>query len=244
MKGSEIWQWRHGDLTLVPTLPTAPLAVADSWLVEAGRAVGLRRHERRFAATAGLDAAFFQSVRDRIPATGRWFPRLEHRAGQNYLVVRPAPELRTSTVLHLPQHPDPRSHPGIKGPDLAVLGAWRARAQAAGADDAVLFTPEGFVVEAANAVLAWWEGGRLMVPTAPGQLPSVTLAATVALGVPVGRRAITVPELRAQPVWAGSSLHGWTPVHGWVDEGGCRYPARAPSAAAINTRLWERAEGL
>lgn len=235
-----LW-WREGRWVRVDTPPAGPPDVADSWLVDGGRAVGLVRHERRFARTAGEDDAFFRAVRGAIPTTGRWFPRIESRAGEKYLLLRRAPTLRSSTVLHIPEARDPRVRPEVKGPDLAALGQLRAQAQEAGADDAILVDAAGHVVEAANAVLGWWEGENFMVPPTAGQLPSVTLAQTAELGVPVGRRAVTAEELRGLPVWAGSSLHGWTPVRGWVDGVGFQ-AAEAPSTVGVNARLWGRAE--
>lgn len=252
MSGVERLGWNGGEL--VPTRADAPgrLRAADSWLVVDGRAVGLTRHERRFsgAARGGGDLmAFLAAVRMAVPTAGHWFPRIEARADGLLLILRPAPPLRSETVLQIPEHPDPRRVPTVKGPDLGILGELRARAQQAGADDALLSTPSGLVLETANSALAWWEDDILVLPPAElGLLPSVTVAQTEELGIPVRRRRVTVDEVLRRPVWVGSSLHGWTPVTGWVDPMGGRLEAaagRAPlTAAEVNTGLWRRAESL
>src|SRR5690606_10083461 len=112
-----------------------------------------------------------------------------------------------------------------KGPDLPVLGRLREQAQSHGADDAVLWSANGLIVEGANCALVWWERGGLMIPEHPDQLPSVTVAATGKMLGTLGRRPITLSELQGFPVWAGSALHGWTEVSSWVTSEGERFPA-------------------
>lgn len=188
---------------------TAP-DVVDSWLVAEGDVRNWELHRQRFGHPEFMDV-----VRARMPREGRWFPRVEKHGDELYLRVRPAPPLRTEMVLWVPPTPDPRREPRVKGPDLEVLGRLREQAQEFGADDALLWTPDGLVAEGAHCAVAWWEGGRLMVPEHPRQLPSTTVAATRERRE-VGTRPITVEELQTFPVWVGSALHGWTPVVRWV----------------------------
>jgi branched-subunit amino acid aminotransferase/4-amino-4-deoxychorismate lyase len=152
----------------------APVAAADSWLVAHGRVRALDRHQLRFAracAAAGRDGpgpddltGFWSAVVARLPRTGCWFPRVE-LAGPGppelRLLLRPAPPLGTTARLWLGDTADRRRVPRRKGPDLDRLTALRDRAVAAGADDALLTTPGGIVLEGATTSILWWEDGRL-----------------------------------------------------------------------------------
>lgn len=224
-----IYHW-DGSALVECAEPSTPPDVVDSWVHRDGhRCATEARHRERFAANvpgAGefLDAVFAHPW----PTEQAWFPRIEAHGHDLYLRVRPAPPVRTTTVLWIPPDPDPRRVPGVKGPDLAVLGELRRQAQSFGADDALLWTPDRLgrlVAEAANSAVAWWEDDHLMFPQHPGQLPSVTAGATADMISGVGSRPITVEELMACPVWAGSALHGWTEVVGWVGPAGEWLPA-------------------
>ncbi|MDO5512407.1 aminotransferase class IV [Corynebacterium sp.] len=203
-----MYRWDGSALVGCEEPDTAP-DVVDSWLVSEGTVRNWRHHCARFG-----NAEFMAAVREVLPGEGAWFPRVEKHGCALYLRLRSAPPLRSQTVLWVPPTPDPRRFPGVKGPDLAVLGELRAQAREHGADDALLWTPDGLVVEGANCAIAWVEDGRFMVPEHPRQLPSTTVAGTRELR-DVGSRPITVEELRTHPVWVGSALHGWTPVVGW-----------------------------
>ncbi|QGU04128.1 aminotransferase class IV [Corynebacterium comes] len=212
-----LWRWDGSGLVAAEEPESSP-DVVDSWLEHDGYVGSWHLHRERFSASLpGLDVTdFLAAVRPVVPHQGQWFPRIEAHGDDLYLRVRPAPSLRTSTVLHVPSRPDARRSPRVKGPDLALLADLRSQAQALGADDAVLYSADGLVSEGANCALAWWEEGRLMVPAHPDQLPSVTVAATAAICGGLGRRPVTAEELMRHPVWAGSALHGWTIVTGWV----------------------------
>lgn len=223
--------------------PAGAPDVADSWLEHDGYVGGWHLHRQRFSASLPAHDVrdFLDAVRARIPHQGNWFPRIEAHGDELYLRVRPAPPLRTTTTLWLPPTPDPRRTPRVKGPDLPVLGELRTQAQQHGADDALLHSAEGLVVEGANCALGWWEDDEFMVPAHPDRLPSVTVAAHTEILGPPGTRPITPAELRRFPVWAGSALHGWTEVDAWLTTGGKRLPARRAatpmSTEAVNTLL-------
>lgn len=237
-----LWRWNGTALVAAHEPGTSP-DVVDSWLERDGHVGSWHLHRRRFAASLpGLDVDdFLDEVRRRIPHEGQWFPRVEAHGEDLYLRVRPAPELRTGTVLWIPPTPDPRLFPLTKGPDLPALGELRAQARARGADDAVLYTEDGLVVEGANCALAWWEDGGLMIPEHPRRMPSVTVAATAEILGALGARPVTLAELRGFPVWAGSALQGWTEVTAWVNPDGVRSPAAGAelpmNAGAVNTLL-------
>lgn len=234
-------RWDRATLVPVEDPGTSP-DVVDSWLEHDGYVGSRYLHEQRFAGSLPRIEVgdFLTAVRRAVPHEGDWFPRIEAHGQTLYLRVRPAPPLRTRTVLWVPPEPDPRVAPRVKGPDLPVLARLRDQAQKQGADDALLWSAEGLVVEGANCALAWWEGGRLMIPEHPDQLPSVTVAATREMLDGVGQRAVTPAELRQYPVWAGSALHGWTEVVSWVGAEGMRaaaVTAQTPVSAAEMTTL-------
>lgn len=236
------WRW-DGTALVAAAEPDTAADVVDSWLEHDGYVGGWHLHQERFAASlSGLEVAdFLAAVRPAVPHQGQWFPRVEAHGKELYLRIRPSPPLRTATVLHVPSLPDARRFPRTKGPDLALLADLRTQAQALGADDAVLYSADGLVSEGAHCALAWWEDGRLMVPEHPDQLPSVTVAATAGILGGLGRRPVTVEELMRHPVWAGSALHGWTVVTGWVMADGDHLAAVAGktpmSTSEMNTLL-------
>ena len=214
-----LYRWDGSALVECAEPGTAP-DVVDSWLVRDGHVSHWHLHGERFG-----HPWFMHAVRGALPCEGLWFPRVEKHGDVLYLRLRPAPPLRTETVLWIPPSPDPRRAPRVKGPDLGVLGELRERAQEYGAHDALLWTPDRLVPEGANCAVAWWEDGELFFPEHPGQLRSVTAWATWEALTDTARRPISVEELLTLPVWAGSALHGWTEVVGWVGPSGDRVPA-------------------
>lgn len=231
------------------------LAVADSWLVDAGRVRAIDVHRARFFASAAeagfanetLLAAFWDSALGAIPPVHRWFPRVElwrvggtGRGGrwQLSLLVRLAPPLTTSVVLGTHDGPDPRSIPSRKGPDLDVLTGLRDAARPAGIDDLVLLGPGGEVVDGTTTALLWWRGGELRMP--PADLARVDSVTARSVRVLAAALRVTVSEERAAPddlagteLWAVNALHGIRVVTSW--RGG-------PALAAVPGRaeLWQR----
>jgi len=221
------------------------IAVAESFLVEDGRVRGLDRHRDRFyrgCAEAGLDpAAPWAAFERALPATGRWFPRLEMRGdGEPHVAVRPAPAREPEVVACLFDGPDPRRAPRRKGPDLERLGALRAQAARHGAGEALLRDSAGRLLEGAYTSLLWWEDEALCaVPDDAPILDGVTRALLLGIaaddGVPVRHRRPRADELTGREVWLTSALHGIRAVvpgpHGSLPAG------PAPRAAAWQTRL-------
>jgi hypothetical protein len=113
---------------------TWTLLAADSWLVVDGRVRAFERHQARFADAAGqvgvgdlVTAEFWASVVEKIPKLGEWFPRvdvLEPTTGGSRMLafrLRPAPPRTRELRVFIPPYSDPRSTPGRKGPDIALL---------------------------------------------------------------------------------------------------------------------------
>jgi len=209
------------------------LQVADSWLVADGRVRAFAAHTRRFSAACaelfgietGTTREFMQAAAARLPAQGRWFPRAELAIASGtprlQLWIRPAPPPGRTVRLWLPAVPDARTCPRIKGPDLDWLARQRAAAVAAGADEAVLLSPSGAVLEGATTTILWWRGDELCAPAEDaGVLPGITRLVLLDLAASIGASisfSSPVPaELAGLEVWAVNALHGIRPVTGWV----------------------------
>ncbi|GHH34842.1 aminotransferase class IV [Lentzea cavernae] len=246
MSDSGIRLWWDGD-GWSPSDTTGLVRVVDSWLVDEGRVRGLDRHARRFGDACSRFSGsgtngFLAAVAESLPARGRWFPRVElvetgHRTRLR-LWLRPAPP-RTRTVRLWNSGLDRRSVPAVKGVDLDHLTALRSAAVAAGADEALLLSPEGHVREGSTTSVVWWRGDALCAPPAgPTLLPGVTRALLTELtGQPLVEEFATPAELADAPVWTVNALHGIRPV----TEGLGRFVARDAATA----ELWqERLESL
>ncbi|MBF4578493.1 aminotransferase class IV [Frigoribacterium sp. VKM Ac-2530] len=219
-----------------PTASPPDVLVADSWLVLDGAVRALDVHRDRFTssvAATGLVAddddveAFWGAVVDRLPRDGAWFPRVElvrdSAAGAPELRarLRTAPD-RTRSVRVATAARDPRTSPLVKGPDLAALGDVRSEAASRGAEEAVILSPEGHVVEGAWSSLVWWRGDSLCTPAddlprLPGVTSRTVLTLAAVLGVDVLHDRSTPAELDGAEIWSLSALHGVRIVSGWVD---------------------------
>lgn len=260
--GERVLGWEpgrgFGDLAAGPGTGTGgggrsggSLPAADSWLVSEGRVRALARHRERFlracAETAefphGQLAAFWQDMTVELPRRGAWFPRVELAPpGEDprlRLRLRVAPSLTSEVRVWAAGVPDPRTVPRRKGPDLAVLAEVRRAAVERGADEALLVSASGVVLEAAYSSLMWWEEDTLCVPSpALPVLASVTAAVIRERArrtrVPFVARECTVAELADREVWLVNALHGIRPVTAWVGR-----PLRAaPATRAPEWRRW------
>jgi branched-subunit amino acid aminotransferase/4-amino-4-deoxychorismate lyase len=231
---SALYRWHDGRLELLEYCDTvaSEVVAADSWLVTDGRALALGLHRDRFLqAVAGRVAdaeEFWLAAVALVPAEGDWFPRVElqSRSGAPLLVLRlrSAPRLTRSVVVATHDGPDPRTTPLVKGPDLEAMARLRTAVQPLGAEEAVILSPDGYVVEGAYSALVWWRGSILCtVPASPefDRVASVTerslLGLATALGVETYAEAVTPAELDGTEVWALSALHGPRIVTRWVD---------------------------
>lgn len=213
------------------------LEVADSWLVQDGRARHLQEHYSRFAKwviekdPSVEFGVFFKLVTALIPREGSWFPRIEFivhdglSQSQLLLKMRKAPELEGTISLWSFNEPDPRVSPLIKGPDLSLGLQMRRAAQMHGADEAVLLSPDGFIIEGALSSIVWFRDDVLC---APGDdfdwIPSITrqevFAIAESMGMQTRNEKVKPADLVDLETWALSSLHGIRAVDEWVDLGG------------------------
>ncbi|MGW2641398.1 aminotransferase class IV [Streptomyces sp. NPDC001348] len=257
LEGLLTWTPRGG-LTAGP-VDGGRLLVADSWLVRDGRVRGFSRHRERFLRACGeCDGPslrrlleFWQDMTAALPRTGEWFPRVELTAesGELRLLLRHAPPLGTEIRVWAAGQCDPRTLPRRKGPDLDVLARVRRRAAAADAEEAVLVTPSGVVLESATASVLWWEDGTLCLPTPrlpvlPGVTVGLIQERALRSGIRVAHRERTLTELDGREVWLVNALHGIRPVTGWTGgTDGSDVPMRA--AEPVRAPEWrEWLDGL
>jgi hypothetical protein len=225
MSVQSLSRWHGGALEpLEPGgLRTEAIVVADSWRVVDGTARAIALHRDRFLTTAGPDAdAFWDAAVAAIPHTGDWFPRVELHATRDLVFrLRPTPPTRRSAVLATWGEADPRTVPAIKGPDISSLLRIRTAVQPEGATEAVIVSPEGYVVDGAYSALLWWRGDILCGP--PRDFPRVNsvtsrtvLTLATALGLDTHEEAVTPAELEGTEVWVLSALHGARIATAWV----------------------------
>ena len=235
MSVQSIFRWRDGALEPLEhcDMTLTVIEAADSWLVSDGLTLGLELHRTRFMTSIPrgryleLDVDGFWDVAiAAIPREGDWFPRVElhSRLGGPRLVfrLRSAPERTRSAVLATWRGRDPRTVPRVKGPDLDSMLRIRHDVQKKGADEAVILTPDGYVVEGAYSSLLWWRGDILCGPPAEFErVDSVTarsvLTLAAALGLDTHEEAVTPAELDGTELWALSALHGIRIATSWVD---------------------------
>lgn len=223
---SRLYQFSGTSLGAIEWCDSSPhTLVADSWRVEDGHAVALERHRARFSASAralGVEeqqlSRFWPAVVESLPREGSWFPRVEvvATAGGPTLRYREreAPAW-LGTVSLAPGAHDPRTQPLTKGPDLEALMALRRSVSDVGATEALILSPEGFVIEGAySTVMVWRRGSDALSVVGPPwpRIPSVTEAVlrgvAQARGVTVTEEPLTLESLAGAEVWILSALHG------------------------------------
>lgn len=232
MMSETLFRWSSGLEHIAPD-PEEILLAADSWLVSEGRVRGFDLHWGRFSdACKGISTigqgeidVFRRHVTRALPREGNWFPRIELVERQGAVALqfrlRAAPPLTKAVrLMHWPGK-DERILPRRKGPDLALLGSMRQQTVAQGADEALLTTSDGIVLEGLTTSVAWWEGNSLCVPDpALAVLPGVTsrllLRLAYALRMPIQYRRTHINELSGRTVWTMNALHGIRPVVQWV----------------------------
>jgi branched-subunit amino acid aminotransferase/4-amino-4-deoxychorismate lyase len=223
----------------VPAGPAdGPVAAADSWLVADGRARGAALHWARFARGCGEAGVappheLRAAVDHALPRTGRWWPRVEARAGGELrLAVRPAPARRPAVTAWVSDRPDPRAAPRRKGPDLERLGALREAAAGRGAGEALLADGDGRLLEGAYTSLLWWEDDALWAapddaPILDGVTRRLLLGLAAETGVPVRWRRPLPGELAGHEVWLTNAVHGIRAVTAWSGGPAAGEPRRA-----------------
>ena len=230
MSVQSIYRWHAGVLEPLDycDMTDVQIVAADSWLVTDGTALALDLHRSRFLESIehsvgliGDPTQFWDAALEQIPRDGDWFPRVElHSNGRFVLRLRTAPERTRSVVLATFAGPDPRTHPSRKGPDLEAM--LRIRTSVRPADEAVIVSPEGAVIEGAYSALVWWRGEILCCPSAElHRVDSVTARALLtlarALGFDTREESVPPHDLDSTELWALSALHGIRIATKWID---------------------------
>ncbi|MGV8969136.1 MAG: aminotransferase class IV [Microbacteriaceae bacterium] len=231
-----VYNWRDGQLIAddIGAVPDASIVVADSWFVSEGTALAIGMHRERFF--AGIPSEHSESLRLNefwtqaialIPSEGQWFPRVElHKSegGGVTLVMRlrSAPERSRSAVVATWRGEDLRSVPLVKGPDLEAMSFIREALLPLGAQEGIILSPDGYIVEGAYSSLVWWRGNILCAPANHlARVDSVTAKALLgiagALGTDVHFESVTPAEIDGTELWALSALHGPRIVTTWID---------------------------
>ena len=198
---------------------------ADSFVVDNSLIIGFPRHRERFFAAcvdAGVgDSDTFYDFVDRsmlwFPREGRWFPRLdvvtdgkEHWYRYHHRIAPP----RQDTARLAVATSDTRQVPWRKGPDLERMAQLRVDVSDV-ADEAVILSPDGVIVEGAYSAIAVIdadEGEFSVTPAKYPRIESVTEQLVSELArdehFDVIKRTHTVAELEGKEVWVLSALHG------------------------------------
>ena len=257
--------WHHPEFTPIQPGTAATLLVADSWRVCNGMTWGLGEHLARFmvgmatqhrstGTLPNLDATAFEQalaaqlhdIASRYPGTD-FFPRISVEAHEGsyrvVLLVRRAPEIRTSTTLSVPEYTDPRIRPTVKGPDIDLM---RGLVAEASTDDIVLHDGTNVIETTTGALLIWRTPQDLVLCQATQQLASISAHRIAhhakSLGLSVTTRPVTIHEMLSgeYPVWCTNTLHGISPVTTISGASGETHLVSHPETAAWQTAWWKR----
>ena len=229
--------WTGSHFVPQPQGQTHQIVVADSWRVRDRKIWGLEDHVQRFLTGIettkqlanqlvppqphALQAALQQVLVDTQRQHGATdlFPRISVETdGTTYwiiLLVRPAPPIRSTTSLWIPEYTDPRTRPTVKGPDIDLM---RRLVSEAPADDVVLHDGTNVVETTTGALLIWPTPQELVVCQSDQQLASISAQriATYARSqnVMVHHRPVSLQDLGSgeYSVWFSNTLHGISPV--------------------------------
>ena len=215
-------------------------SVFESLRLAAGRPAFLHRHLRRLEVSAerlGLELPGGWEALVEL-AVGAWarpagvLRLVCSRGGTAYALVTAIPPENAQAralgirvvTLDLGVPAGLRAHApwllgGVKSTSYAVNMAAQREARRIGADDAVLLSSDGEVLEAPTATVAWVVAGRLVTPPpqAVGILAGITMEVVLELcderGIGYEVRRGTVAELRAaDEVLLAGSIRGIAPV--------------------------------
>ena len=190
------------------------LGLIETIRVRAGRIPFLARHLARLAhAREALDLPLF--TRDPEPlihqfaGVGEGVVRLEVRDGQPTVTIREVPMFHPLRVIVAARRHASYPH---KTTARDAFDAAAAEALAAGADDALVITGDGFVAEGTVWAVCWWEGERLRAPLLDlGILPGVGRARVAEL-VSLEEGRFTLADLEGRSLCSVNAVRGIVPI--------------------------------
>lgn len=222
-----------------PATPQAAshVVVADSWRVHGGTMWGLEQHLDRFmhgmtaqqVRPAEVDLNDIEHFKQHLTALLKdiarqhsgldLFPRISLNTGKGgrglVLLVRPAPPIRATTSLWLPDYTDPRIRPTVKGPDIDLM---RRLVAEAATDDVVLHDGTNVIEATTGALLMWHTPQELVLCHASQQLASISAQRIAhharSHHIDVIYRPVSIQQMLTgeYPVWFTNTLHGISPV--------------------------------
>ncbi len=167
-----------------------------------------QRAERTIAVSGVLEGIIYLHVTRGVAPRAHAFPG-PHVPPTEFIAVRPYDDSQTAqsreTGVDVITHPDLRwKRCDVKSTNLLANVLANEAAHQAGALEAVLVSPEGFVTEATHSSLLWVRDGRLEgTPEGPGILPGTTRLGILRLAesaeIPFVEARIDLPTLKSGP---------------------------------------------
>lgn len=164
-------------------------------------------------------------------AAGDCVVRVELRDGGVSVTTRAVSPLRSPAVIVAaePHVPYPHKTTARDPFERAMREAGRA-----GADDALLVTPDGYVAEGTAWNVFWWDGESICTPAAElGILPGIGRARVMEVA-PVREVRASVAGLQERSVFLVNAVRGIVPL---ASLGGAAVPVD-PRTAALSLRFW------
>ena len=145
-----------------------------------------------------------------LAGTGDAVLRLEVRDGRASVTVRASPALEPPAVIAASEPHQPYRHKTTER-DCFVDAA--AEAERAEADDALLFTHDGFVAEGTVWNVFWWDGDMLRTPALEyGILPGIGRARVLELVPRVDQGGYTKPQVAGKSLFLTNAVRGVVPI--------------------------------
>lgn len=262
------FEWTSHGFELTTPSAEPELLVADSWRVRDGSSWGLRDHINRLmrgmvAQELDLDALnifdgehLAAAVEETLSDIAQehvgmdLFPRISVEVHDGspriVLLVRPAPQGRTTTSLSIPDYTDPRIRPTVKGPDIDLMRRLVAEAVT---DDVVLHDGTNVIETTTGALLMWQTPQELVLCQATQQLASISVQRIAhharSHHIVVTSRPVTIQQMLTgeYPVWFTNTLHGISPVTAISGPNGEIHVASHPDTALWQRAWWQRFPG-
>ncbi|MBO4789888.1 MAG: aminotransferase class IV [Oxalobacter sp.] len=253
-----VYQTDFTDFLSMTESPENQILVAESWLVRNGCAIALDLHRQRFLNSCShlyqigsrMLTPYWQAALEKIPSDGLWFPRIElagyTRQPKFQVRVRKAPPLKETIKLCICDVPDKRKAPRHKGPDISLLGKLRTQILEQGADEGIIVSPKGYLLEGLTTSILWWQeiNGKetlCAVPDANRILPGTTRKLILSIakqkGIPIAYRLVLPDQLNGCEVWAVNALHGIRPAIPWQ---GSPFTPKNDDRAVERLKKWQQ----
>lgn len=164
--------------------------------------------------------------------TGDAVLRVEVQDGRASVTVRELPGLEPPAVITASEPHRPYPH---KTTERACFVTAAEQAARAGADDALLLTPDGLVAEGTVWTLFWWEGDRIRTPAlALGILPGIARTRLLELTPQMEEGRYPRAALDGKSLFLTNAVRGAVPI---ASLDGTPVPVDA-RVAGLAARFW------